>query len=242
MNKILLDNSIKDNQIVIDTDGDYEIEYFNGDILNHKIVIEDNVKANIFIYSSCDKIISNINFILNESSSLDIYKFYHNKNVLENVKIDLNGLNAKINYHFSNIGTCEEEYNIEINHNASNTESNICNRSIALNNCKMLFNIDSNLPKGCIDCVLNQETRILFQDENNCTIKPNMYIDEKDVEAKHASVIGKFNEEDIFYLMSRGISYNDAVKLLVKGNIFSNLMVNMEQRNKILEIINSYWR
>ena len=43
--------------------------------------------------------------------------------------------------------------------------------------------------------------------------------------------------EEIFYLMSRGISYQEAVHLLIKGFIFSNLIVDMEKRAMIFEII-----
>jgi len=43
-------------------------------------------------------------------------------------------------------------------------------------------------------------------------------------------------------LMARGIDYNSAIKLLVKGYIFSNLVVDMDKRSKILNVINKYWR
>ena len=64
-----------------------------------------------------------------------------------------------------------------------------------------------------------------------------MFIDEDSVVAKHGSVIGGFREDEIFYLMSRGVSYQEAVNLLIKGFIFSNLVVDMEKRASILSII-----
>ena len=69
-----------------------------------------------------------------------------------------------------------------------------------------------------------------------------MYIEEYDCYARHASVVGKFSYMELFYLMSRGITYNEAVKLLVKGYIFSNLMVDDIWSEKILSLINKYWR
>ena len=68
-----------------------------------------------------------------------------------------------------------------------------------------------------------------------------MYIDLNDVEARHGSVIGRFNDEEIFYLMSRGIDYNNSIKLLVRGYIFSNLVMDMDSMTKITNIINKYW-
>ena len=62
-------------------------------------------------------------------------------------------------------------------------------------------------------------------------------IDEDSVIAKHGSVIGGFHDSEIFYLMSRGISYQEAIHLLIKGFIFSNLIVDMEKRAMIFSII-----
>jgi Fe-S cluster assembly scaffold protein SufB len=37
--------------------------------------------------------------------------------------------------------------------------------------------------------------------------------------------------------MSRGISYNEAIKIIIKGIILSNINPNMEYREKILNIL-----
>ena len=88
---------------------------------------------------------------------------------------------------------------------------------IAMDNASIEFNIDSNVDYGNSGTIMNQSTKIINLGENRSVIKPNMNISEYDVKAKHGSVVGKFREEDIFYLMSRGISYNDSLKLLIKG-------------------------
>jgi len=46
----------------------------------------------------------------------------------------------------------------------------------------------------------------------------------------------------VFYLMSRGIEYNDAIKLLIKGYLFSNINADSSLREKILNVIDMYWR
>ena len=42
-------------------------------------------------------------------------------------------------------------------------------------------------------------------------------IDENDVQASHAAVVGKLNEEHIYYLLSRGLSLADARRLISLG-------------------------
>ncbi|WP_024355862.1 Fe-S cluster assembly protein SufD [Leucobacter chironomi] len=50
---------------------------------------------------------------------------------------------------------------------------------------------------------------------------PNLEIETGDIEgAGHASTTGRFDEEHIFYLQSRGISEDDARKLVVRGFLF----------------------
>ena len=46
---------------------------------------------------------------------------------------------------------------------------------------------------------------------------PSLEIDANDVRASHGATIGKIDEEYIFYLMSRGISRNTAVRMVVEG-------------------------
>ena len=70
---------------------------------------------------------------------------------------------------------------------------------------------------------------------------PNLYIDSHDVEASHSALIGKFSDEELFYLQSRGLDIKSAEKLLVTGFLTSNIT-----NNRILKIINKniykYWR
>ena len=75
--------------------------------------------------------------------------------------------------------------------------------------------------------------------ENESIIKPNLYIDEYDVEASHSAWIGNFNEQQLLYLKSRGINKKEAEKLLIKGFLTNNLETLKEE---IIEKIDNYWR
>ena len=86
--------------------------------------------------------------------------------------------------------------------------------------------------------VFNQMADKVF-DKEKVNIKPNMYIDCDDIEAKHSAVIGKFKDEEIFYLMTRGIPKEEAIELLTESFLFSNLTFDKEE---ITNLINKYWR
>lgn len=233
---------ISSNNILFKKNGSYNIYYEDCTCCNLKFIIMDNVCVNLFSYMIDLKVINNIVYELNDNSCINLFKFYANKEILENEVINLNGYMSRVNYNFSNICTGRETYNYVVNHNNSNSKSDLNNRSICLENASVDFDIDANVAKGNVKCDVNQDTKIVNLGENHSLIKPKMTIDEEDVIARHASVIGNFRDDELFYLMSRGIDYSNSVKLLVKGYIFSNLSLDMEKRNQILTVINRYWR
>ena len=241
-NKISCDNplvSIKKNKITISSDGEYIVIYNDDGEYEITFMVSGNIKI---IESSFDKSLKINNRYIVSSGKLKVVKFYNNKEVDEHINIDLCSELAEIDYHFSNICRLEERYMIDINHKCKNTYSNIQNKGIALKNSILKFIVNSNVDKEAIGSVLEQNTRIVTMGECDAAISPNMYIDLDDVSAKHGSVIGSFKDDDIFYIMSRGIGYNDALKLLIKGYIIANMDVDIDTRMKIMEVIDTYWR
>ena len=249
MNKILVDNNrissddlnviINKNTIEFKDSGEYFLEYISNGKYNLTFIVNCDVKL---IETSYDNELDIDNKYVINSGEFRAFKFYNNKNVNENINIDLCNERAKVDYHFANICKEEEKYILNINHKCKNTFSNIQNKSIALKNSNLKFIINSNVKKDCIGSVLDQNTRIVTMGECDASISPNMFIDLDDISAKHGSIIGSFKDDDIFYLMSKGISYSDTLKLLIKGYIIANMEVDSETRMKIIKIIDTYWR
>lgn len=228
---------ICDKKVIFKKSGDYTLEYIDSNDICLEIVLLDDVIVKLFICSKDLDIESYHHYQLGKNSNLMLFQFYCNKSVKEKKIVDLDGENSHFYQGFSSISTEKEEYHIIVNHNHKNVYSNISNKCIGFDGASMEFVIDSVLMKGNTDCVMDQNTRILTMGDVNAKIVPNMFIDEDSVEARHGSVIGGFHKEDIFYLMSRGISYDEAVMLLIKGFIFSNLIVDMGMKAMILNCI-----
>lgn len=247
MNNIVIDNNIlygcnsvnvDKNNIEFISNGEYKLEIINSDRVDINIVIKDNVCVKLFIFGSCCDINSKIVYKLGYSSNLILFKFYNNKRMEEIEDIYLDGKYSKISYNFSSICFGVENYKIRVFHNNNCVDSYISNKCIGYDGSKVSFFIDSILGKGNTGCKMDQDTRVICMGDVDSKISPNMYIEEDDVEARHGSVIGRFNEDDIFYLMSRGINEEEVIKLMVKGFILSHLVIDMESRSKILSIIN----
>ena len=72
--------------------------------------------------------------------------------------------------------------------------------------------------KGAKKSESHQVSRALsFEEGQSATILPELLIDEDDVQASHAMSIGKVEEKDLFYMMSRGLSLKECTKLISLG-------------------------
>ena len=107
---------------------------------------------------------------------------------------------------------------------------------VNLSNNKLFFVIDGIIKKACKDIYLEENSKIINIKDGNSKIIPNLIVDSKVIVANHSAYIGKFNNEDIWYLNSRGINTIDCKKLLLK----EILLKNMEDNSKFLDIINHF--
>ena len=228
---------ISDNNITFINNGSYYIDYIDCDNISININVKDNVCINLFEYSNCNDIMLSNSYNLNKNSSLILSKFTANDSTKETINIYLKGEKSNIKYNFSSISSGNDKYLINIHHLDKETLSDIYNRTIAKEGSSNIFDINSYVENGIRDCYIKQETKIVTLGESNNKINPNMFIGEDSTIGIHSSTIGSISEDELFYLMSRGISYKDSINLIVKGMIISNINVDMETRGKILNIL-----
>jgi Fe-S cluster assembly protein SufB len=58
---------------------------------------------------------------------------------------------------------------------------------------------------------------LIIDDESRTDTYPYINIDENDVEIGHEATVSKIGEEQLFYLMSRGLSEEEASAMIVSG-------------------------
>ena len=233
-------NDLKIN-INKDSDLDIEIDFKEESKLNFNIFIKPNVKLNLNIITKGKKGKIQYKYNLSENSSCNIEKIQDMDSIKEMIIFNLDGINAKIDYNFKSIAQSKETYDYHIFHNFDNTISNIKNNGICINEGNIIYQVSSFVPKNIKECTVNQNNRIINLTDNKCEIKPNLYIDSFDVEASHSALIGKFSDEEMFYLQSRGIDYETALKLLITGFLTSDID-NKKIISYINKKINKYWR
>lgn len=217
---------------------DYLMDNSKYDILFN---IEPKVKFNLYEYKKGDKAKIQYTFNTSDNSNVNIYKFNNILNIKEMIIANLNGINSSIDYNFKSIATTKEVYDIVVSHNSKNTSSNIINNSLCTKDGKVYIQVSGYVDNGITGCELNQSNQIINLTDNKCEIRPNLYINEYDTIANHSALIGGFDNDELFYLQTRGISELEARKLLINGFLLSNI----ENKNMIKIIENNikeYWR
>ena len=221
-------------------DLELELELRETTKLNFDITLNKNVNLNLNIITNGISGKIQYKYNLNENSYLNVIKFQNVEEIKEMIIVKLNGINSKIDYNFKTISKNKETYDYHIFHENLNTTSNIKNNGICIKDGNIIFQVSSFVPKDIEGCLVNQANRIINLTNNKSEIRPNLYIDCNDTKASHSALIGKFSDEELFYLLSRCISYDMAVKLLIKGFLTSDIS-NKKIVNIILKNINKYW-
>ena len=108
--------------------------------------------------------------------------------------------------------------NMEVEHFASHTEGIMKNFAVLFDEGKYEMVANGNINKGCQEAQSHQATRVLTLGKNHSAkVTPLLLIDENDVKASHALTIGQPDENQLYYLQSRGLSTKQALGLLSVG-------------------------
>ena len=132
------------------------------------------------------------------------------------------GKNAKTDY----VGVAyagEGQYQdtgCKVYHLAENTSSSIISKGISMYGGVSSYRGLIDIRKGAINSKSNVRCDGLMLDSKSKALTfPAMDVHENDVKVAHEAAVGKVEEDQLFYLMSRGLSEDEAIKLIVSGFI-----------------------
>ncbi|EPD52978.1 FeS assembly protein SufD [Staphylococcus sp. HGB0015] len=98
------------------------------------------------------------------------------------------------------------------------TDGYILKHGVMKESASSIFNGIGHIKHGGSGSAANQESRVLMLSEHaRGDANPILLIDEDDVEAGHAASVGRVDPEQLYYLMSRGISQREAERLVIHG-------------------------
>ncbi len=132
------------------------------------------------------------------------------------------------------------DVNIKITHEKPQTKSMVIVRGILGDSARINFNGLVKINKGSyLSNAWLAAHLLLNSDRAKGRAIPSLEILENDIKAGHATTVGKINEAEIFYLMSRGVPQKKAKQLIVAGFLsgFLNDFPDSKEKNLILKQI-----
>ena len=158
------------------------------------------------------------------------------------INCNLNGeySSAFINGVFSLKENQQHEIRTTINHLVENTKSYQLIKSVLGKNSKSAYQgrifVDSKAQKTD---GYQLSKAILLDETSEFNAKPELEIYADDVKCSHGSASGSLNEDSIFYLMSRGLNYQQSKELLINGFLLDVVekITDTEIKNLIKDII-----
>ncbi len=105
-------------------------------------------------------------------------------------------------------------------HAAPNTTSKIVSKSISKDGGKTTYRGLVRVDEGAHGCKSHVQCDALILDEDSVSkTLPYMEVGERDAQIGHEATVSKIADEQIFYLMSRGLSEEQAIGMVVNGFI-----------------------
>ncbi len=108
----------------------------------------------------------------------------------------------------------------KVYHLGQNTSSIVISKGISKNSGISSYRGLVQISKDAKNSKSNVRCDGLMLDNNSKALTlPSMDVHENDIEVAHEAVVGKVGEDQLFYLMSRGLSEEEATKMIVSGFI-----------------------
>ncbi len=238
-----VDTKIENNEILISENGDYVFD-FEKEPIKLNIDCEKNTCINILIsdlshdvnltfylqdYANVNVKIMNRNSEkkvhlhgnLNKNSILNVYLVdFSRNNFYLTSDIIMIGDNASSEFRVSSVSKNDSIKNYIINYDqfAKNNTSKLNVYGVSEDTSELNVTGVSHIEAGSIKSTANQKVKvILFDKESKGKAHPILKIDCDDIKASHGCAIGSLDDNHIYYLLSRGISIDDARRLIVLG-------------------------
>lgn len=238
----------------------YQIEKNSRVTVNEQFVINDNCKLNYFSETgiNADSSLNLMSANLLESGSSHVidrkidagdfsefnltYLHLSMANTLNRTEINLVGKGSSANVNTATFAGGHEraENLMRVKHLRKETKSYLNNVGIVNGSAEINIDCLSAIEKGNSKSETQQNIKIVnLTDEAKATANPQLIIDEFDVKAGHSAGVGVIDEEQIYYLMSRGLKRGDAMELLIMSYVNKPLEIlgNKVDQEKVLKII-----
>ncbi len=214
------------------------------------IQVDKEVQATLLVhFEGCTNV--NVNMIVSEAAQINVlYKYTQAMQIVEQTSItkdaklqvayyNLERVAAKhvLRYELVQSGASvhmlsstnvfdEVVFDVECLHQVKYTSSKMDHYAIVHEGAHYEMQASGKIVKGAIGSKSHQSTRVLTTSKKQTTkATPLLLIDENDVEASHACSVGQMDENQLYYLQSRGLNKQESIALLTLSYFYPILKV-----------------
>lgn len=240
-------NLVNNIEILAENDLNLVIQYISNTNSRcfHNGIIKLKAKENVNV-----TIVNMLNELSDNFESIE--SIIENNAKVNYTIIDIGAKNSISNYYANALGEkCEnnvktiylgtqnqlKDINYIVDINGQESSAYIDVQGALKDESKKNFKGTIDFKKGCKKAKGNEnEFCMLLSDKAKSLALPMLLCTEDDVEGNHSTASGKVDNKDLFYIMSRGISYKDAIKLLVKAK-FNQIIQTIKDEQLKQEIL-----
>ncbi|RNF39310.1 Fe-S cluster assembly protein SufD [Planococcus salinus] len=115
-------------------------------------------------------------------------------------------------------GSQKQNFTTQVIHWGKNSDGQILKHGVMKDSASSIFNGIGKIEHGATKANAEQESRVLMLSPGaRGDANPILLIDEDDVTAGHAASVGRVDPLQLYYLMSRGITKQEAERLVIHG-------------------------
>lgn len=212
MGKILVNKLVVDKEILL--------KDFIGTIEVTSSAAIINIEGNCIINEIVNNYHKDITINIKDNASVVYNRFVLNP--LDYGKLEIKHEDSASSIFNEGI-ICDKDYKMDLNiyENNSNIRSKILVRVITENDAMVKINASGYVAKNTSNNEITEDLRAFNTGVSKVEILPNLIVDSNDVIANHNATISSVFDEELFYLNSKGINNNDAIKLLKNGFLLS---------------------
>lgn len=157
-------------------------------------------------------------FYIHRNATLKLNVFSSNASGEIEVFLDGDGASTENIFVFLGRKNAKNEINLNVFHNMPRTKSNTTAKGIADGKASIIFNGSIKIKKNAqkSDAYLSCDALKLSK-ESKTKMIPGLFIDANDVKACHAASVREIDEDELFYMKSRGIDADAAQMLSITG-------------------------
>ena len=210
---------MSEQNILINNRENKEIELLDFSSLNIEVLNGSSLTLKLANFSNNENV--KISAKIGKDSTLAvIFADFSQSNISFKSEVNLIEEGANCSWHLATLSNAKfnKKFDVSFKHLAPHTVALMDNYGVAKDESNIVFTGCNHILNGAKNAITRQNAKIIVFDEKaNGTASPILKIDENEVQASHGAVVGQLNSDHMFYLMSRGLSKEEARMVITLG-------------------------